>query len=251
MRKNMKKLTILLFSLFMVSCASHPDKTEITVLAAASMKDALEAIKESYQGDVIINYSYGASGTLQTQIEQGAPADIFLSASPKQMRVLEEKNLLDSSTKRVLLENELVLITNKNEESIQKMKDISSSKISGIALGDIAHVPAGQYAKESLIYLDLYDDITDKIVYGSDVRTVLSWVEEGVVDAGIVYSSDAKTSDKARVVDVFPSASHSPIQYPMAMIKNSKEPEAAKDFLKFLQGEEATQIFIRNGFKTP
>ena len=236
--------------LIMNGCTKSEEPKEITILAAASMKDALETIKEQYPNKAVtIHYSYGASGTLQTQIEQGAPADIFISAADKQMDALEEQDKIDTSTRTVLLKNELVLIASKENKEITGIDDLTTDKVTTIALGDVASVPAGQYANEALTKLKLLAAIQDKTVYGSDVRAVLNWVEEGQADCGVVYGSDAKSSDKVRIVEVFPSDSHEDIQYPMALIKDSKQPEQAKAFMKYLQSEEAKAVFKDNGFQ--
>lgn len=234
-----------------VGCSSKKEeKKEITILAAASMKDALEAIKSSYPDkNVTINYSYGASGTLQTQIEQGAPADIFISAANKQMDALEKKDKIDTSTRVVLLKNDLVLITSKDNDTIKSIQDMTSDKVKKVALGEFASVPAGQYAKEALTSLHMLKDIEKKTVYASDVRGVLNWVENKEADCGVVYGSDAASSNKVRVVSIFPATSHKAITYPMALIKGSKEGDTAKAFMKYLQGADAKKIFKENGFQ--
>lgn len=233
-----------------IELAQKLGKDEITVLAAASMKDALEEIKTMYPNEnIVINYSYGASGTLQNQIEQGAPADIFISAADKQMDTLEEKGKIDADTRGVLLKNDLVLIAGKNNTAIKSIDDLEKDSVKAIAVGEFASVPAGQYAKEALDSLRMFDTLKDKIVYGSDVRAVLNWVETSQADCGIVYGSDAKSSDLVRVVDSFPNDSHKEIRYPIAIIKDSKHKEAAKEFMEYLQSDDAKNVFKDNGFQ--
>ena len=173
-----------MLALMLCACSNTgKEKEEITVLAAASMKDALEEIKTMYPNEnIVINYSYGASGTLQNQIEQGAPADIFISAADKQMDTLEEKGKIDADTRDVLLKNDLVLIAGKDNTAIKSIDDLKKDSVKTIAVGEFASVPAGQYAKEALDSLRVFDTVKDKIVYGSDVRAVLNWVETSQAD---------------------------------------------------------------------
>ena len=240
-----------MLALMLCACSNTgKEKEEITVLAAASMKDALEEIKTMYPNEnIVINYSYGASGTLQNQIEQGAPADIFISAADKQMDTLEEKGKIDANTRDVLLKNDLVLIAGKDNTAIKSIDDLEKDSVKTIAVGEFASVPAGQYAKEALDSLRMFDTLKDKIVYGSDVRAVLNWVETSQADCGIVYGSDAKSSDLVRVVDSFPKDSHKEIRYPIAIIKDSKHKEAAKEFMEYLQSDDAKNVFKDNGFQ--
>ena len=147
-----------MLALMLCACSNTgKEKEEITVLAAASMKDALEEIKTMYPNEnIVINYSYGASGTLQNQIEQGAPADIFISAADKQMDTLEEKGKIDADTRGVLLKNDLVLIAGKNNTAIKSIDDLEKDSVKAIAVGEFASVPAGQYAKEALDSLRMW-----------------------------------------------------------------------------------------------
>lgn len=233
----------------MLSACTYTDKQnkEITVLAAASLSDALEEIKEMYHDkNTNIYISYGASGTLQNQIEQGVHADIFISASKKPVTQLTEKGYVEESS--VLLKNNLVLIVPKDNTTIQSMDDILEDGVTHVALGEFESVPAGQYAKEALTSLHLLDAVTKKAVYGSDVRAVLQWVESKEADCGIVYESDALISDKVRIVDTFPSDSHSDITYMIAKIRDSKQQEVVKDFMEYLTSDNAKKIWEEKGF---
>lgn len=226
---------------------------ELTVSAAASMQDAMKAAGETYTKENLnttLNYNFGSSGTLQQQIEQGAPVDIFISAAEKQMNALEEKDLLLEGTRKDLLKNEVVLIVpnNGNAPDISDFKDLADSKIQRFSIGEPESVPAGQYGKEVLISLKIYDQLQPKTVFAKDVRQVLSYVETGNVDAGIVYATDAKISDKVKVVTTAPADTHKPIIYPVAVIKDSKNPEAAKEFVEFLSSDEAQAVFEEYGF---
>ncbi|KOA18623.1 molybdate-binding periplasmic protein precursor [Clostridium homopropionicum DSM 5847] len=271
MKKLFKNCAILL-SLFLVVVFTACGKTEavkpstseksasdtkseaavnLTISAAASLKDALTEIQELYKkekSNVTINYNFGSSGALQTQIEQGAPSDVFLSAGKKQVDALKTKGLIIEDTYKNLLENEVVLVVSKDSKDNINFENLAEAKVKKIGLGEPESVPAGQYGKEVLAFLKIFDKISSKSVYAKDVREVLAWVETGNVDAGIVYKTDAKVSDKVKVAAEAPKGSHKDIVYPGAVIKASKNIEASKEFLKFLSGEEATKIFEKYGF---
>lgn len=231
--------------------SNAPAQAQLTVSAAASVQDALEAIKPIYEGKntaVGITYNFGSSGSLQQQIEQGAPVDIFISAAAKQMDALEAKNLLLPGTRRDLLKNEIVLIVAKDNTTIQSFEDLSTDKLTQIALGEPESVPAGKYAAEVLTSLKILDVVTPKTVYGKDVRQVLNYVATGNVDAGIVYSSDVQTSDAVKVVATAAEESHSPVVYPIAVLQDSANPAAAKALEDFLFTPEAATVFEKYGF---
>ncbi|WHH61726.1 molybdate ABC transporter substrate-binding protein [Petroclostridium sp. X23] len=224
---------------------------ELIVSAAASMKDAMEEIKELYaqeKTNVTITYNFGSSGSLQQQIEQGAPADVFLSAAAKQMDALKEKGLIIEDTYKELLENKVVLIAPKDSSKVSGFEGLDAEDVQKVALGEPESVPAGKYAKEVLTNLKLWDKVQTKATLGKDVRVVLTWVETGDVDAGIVYGTDAKISDKVKVVETAPEGSHSPVIYPAAVIKDSKNEAAAREFITFLTGDKAKDVFEKYGF---
>jgi len=227
-------------------------KADLTVSAAISLKDALDEEKQLYASEnprVSIAVNYGASGTLQLQIEQGAPVDIFLSAAPKQMDALDSKGLLLEGTRKDLLRNEVVLVVPKGPSvSITSFQDLAKPEVKRVALGEPTTVPAGQYAKEVLTSLGIYDAVNSKAVLAKDVRQVLTYVETGNVDAGIVYATDAQSSSKVKIVATAPAKSHAPVIYPAAVVKASKNPAAARQFLDFLAGPRAGAIFQKYGF---
>jgi molybdate transport system substrate-binding protein len=227
-------------------------KADLTVSAAISLKDALDEAKQIYTAEspnVTIAANYGASGTLQLQIEQGAPVDVFLSAAPKQMDALDAKGLLLEGTRKNLLRNEVVLIVPKDSSAgISSFQDLTRADVKQIALGEPMTVPAGQYAKEVLTSLGIYDAVNSKAILAKDVRQVLTYVETGNVDAGIVYATDAMSSAKVKVVATAPAKSHSPVIYPAAVIKASKNPAAARAFLDFLAGPRGQAVFQKYGF---
>ena len=262
MKKSLGLLVLsLLLAVTLVGCnsaqpsqnAAQTKPVEITVSAAASMQNSLTELQKDYtqaKPGVKINYTFAASGTLQQQIEQGAPVDLFISAGKTQMDALEKENLIVKSSRVNLLSNVLVLITGKDNNKITTLQDLTKASTGKISIGTPKTVPAGKYAQEALTNLKLWNAVQPKLVYAQDVSQVLNYVETGNVDAGIVYRSDAQGSTKAKVVMVIPDSSHKPIVYPAAVIANSKHEQAAEQFLKFLESPEAQQVFAKYGFKT-
>ncbi|MBW4676641.1 MAG: molybdate ABC transporter substrate-binding protein [Desmonostoc geniculatum HA4340-LM1] len=223
----------------------------ILVSAAASLKDALEEIKPLYQqskSNVNITYNFGASGALQQQIEQGAPADIFISAAKKQVDALETKGLLLPGSRANLANNRLVLIVAQDVEGITSFYNLTDAKIKKIAIGEPRSVPAGQYGEQVLKKLKLYDRLKPKLVFANNVRQVLAAVETGNAEAGLVYATDAKISKNVKVVVAADDKFHSPIVYPIAVLKSSKNPSAAKEFVQFLSGTQAKDVLKKYGF---
>jgi len=226
----------------------------LTISAAASLKDAMEEIKQAYakeKPNVTLTFNYGASGSLQQQIEQGAPADIFLSAGTKQMEGLAAKGLIIEETKRNLLENQLVLITSKNLQISVDFKGLADDRIKMIGIGEPGSVPSGQYAEEVFTNLGIMEKVKTKEMFARDVREVLTWVETGNIDVGIVYETDARVADKVKILARAPENLHSPIVYPAAVIKSSRNTDAAKAFLDFISQDKGKVIFERYGFAIP
>ncbi|MBU3185139.1 molybdate ABC transporter substrate-binding protein [Clostridium estertheticum] len=253
------------FTLAMTGCAQKAKTAEtpvqpaaqksvtLTISAAASLTEAMGEIKTLYKKEkpnVTINYNFGSSGILQQQIEQGANADLFFSAATKQMTELAKKGLLIDSTKVNLLGNTVVLITKSDSTlGIKDFKDLKNSNIKKIALGESKTVPVGQYSEEILTSLKILDKVKAKAVYGKDVKEVLSWVESGDADAGVVYGTDAKTSKKVKVVAVAGKKLYKkPVVYPVAVIKASKNIDDTKAFLKYLSSDKAKAVFVKYGF---
>ncbi len=227
-------------------------KADLTISAAASLKAAMSDIQKLYQTkkpNTTLTVNLGASGTLQQQIEQGADVDLFFSAASKNMTALKDKNLLIDSTVKNLLKNKVVLVVpNDSKTTIDSFGDVIDSSIKKIALGEPTVVPAGDYAQQVFTYLKILDQVKAKAVYGQDVKQVLTWVETGNVDAGVVYSTDAKISTKVKVVSTASEESHKAIIYPAAVIKTTKNIDAAKDLLNFMASDEAKSIFEKYGF---
>jgi len=232
--------------------APRPQHVDLTVSAAISLKDALDAIKQAYASrvpGVSLSMNYGASGTLQLQIEQGAPVDVYISAAPRQMDALQAKKLLLEGTRRDLLRNGIVLIVPKGSTlGLTSFQDLLKPEVEKVALGEPVVVPAGKYAQEVLTHYGIYNHVNAKAVLAKDVRQVLTYVETGDVDAGIVYTTDALSSSKVKIVAKAPPESHEPVIYPVGVIKTTKDPAAAKAFEAFLSGPQARAIFEKYGF---
>ncbi|MBS4026646.1 MAG: molybdate ABC transporter substrate-binding protein [Clostridia bacterium] len=226
--------------------------TTLTLSVAASLTDAITEIKELYKKEnptVEIQLNFGSSGALQQQIEQGAPADIFISAASQQMNNLQEKGLLVDETRKDLLVNKIVLITPIGS-AIKNFEDLLNPNVKIIALGETETVPAGRYAKGVLESLALWDKLQPKFTFAKDVREVLAFVETGNADAGIVYQTDAQISNKVQIAAVAPEGSHAPIVYPLAVIKDSKNKEAANQFIQFITSAVGKTVFEKYGFTT-
>ena len=229
--------------------------TQLTISAAASLKDVMVEIEQiyhkKYPGTEII-YNFASSGSLQRQIEQGAPVDIFISAAVNKMDALEKQELLLTETRRNLLQNQIVLVTpinnQKSNSNIDDFGDLTKKEINIIALGEPNSVPVGKYAQEVLSSFKIADKVNSKAVYAKDVRQVLSYVATGNVDAGIVYRTDAKLSDTVQIVATAPENTSSPVIYPIAAIKDSDHPEAAKELIEFLSTPEVQAVFEKYGF---
>ncbi len=230
-------------------------QVELTISAAASMTDALQEIQKAYEAEhanVKLNFNFGASGALQQQIEQGAPADLFLSAAVKNMKALEDKQLIDSSHEKDLLANELVAVVNAKEPAqVSGMEDLKGIGLKKIAIGIPESVPAGNYAKEALTNANLWDTLQPKLVQAKDVRQVLQYVETGNADAGFVYKTDALTSDQVKVVFTVDPSAYTPIVYPVGIVKATKHSQEAVDFYEYLQTDSAVDNFKKYGFSVP
>lgn len=224
---------------------------ELNISAAASLTSAMNDLKAVYEKDnpnVKLVINFGSSGSLQKQIEEGAPVDVFISAGQKQMDALKTGGLLNDSSLVKLLGNELVLVVPAGKTDISSFADLATDKAVKIGLGEPGSVPAGQYAEEALTSMKLLDQVKPKAVYGKDVKEVLAWVESGNVDAGIVYASDAQGDTKVTVVAAAPADTHKAILYPAAVIKASKNAAEAQKFLDFLSSSAASDVFKKYGF---
>ncbi|MFF2853434.1 molybdate ABC transporter substrate-binding protein [Peribacillus sp. NPDC058002] len=264
----MKKIYLMLFSLMVLvivgtGCSSdeekvtgkqkqHADeKVKLTISAAVSLQDALNDIKKAFEkenANVKVNYNFGASGALQQQISQGAPVDLFFSAAEDKFDKLVDEDHIEEKKGIDLVGNELVLVVPKgSDKGIESIEDLT--KFTKISIGTPESVPAGQYAKQTLEKLNLWKEIEEKLVYAKDVRQVLTYVETGNVDAGLVYKTDAKSSSKVDIVTTAKEDLHDPIIYPVGVIKESSHPKEAQLFYEYLQNKDSMKVFEKYGFK--
>lgn len=249
-----KLILISLSALLFTACSNETEKNHtLTISAAVSLKDAMEEIRHNYKEihpEMTIDFNFGGSGSLQQQISQGAPVDLFFSAAEDKLDLLVEEGAISPEDSLDLLGNELVLIVPKGERPIQHFNDLLKDDVQQISIGTPETVPAGKYAKESFEQLDIWDGLESKIVYGKDVRQVLSYVETKNVTAGIVYKTDALSSDLVEIIATADPSTHTPITYPVGVIQESKQYDAAKDFYTYLQSDEAKKVFVTYGFTT-
>jgi molybdate transport system substrate-binding protein len=235
---------------FLISSLSvHP--ADVTVFAAASLTDSLKAIAVTYETGTTdkIVFNFGASSTLARQIEEGAPADLFFSADEAKMNGLEKKGLILEGTRKSLLSNSLVIVVAAEKGApVSDPKDLATDKVKKLALAEPKTVPAGIYAREYLVKQNLWPAVESKVIPTENVRAALAAVESGNVDAGIVYKTDAGISKKVKIVYEVPPQDSPKISYPAAVVKESKQIEAAKKFLNYLESEAGAKVFRQYGF---
>jgi len=224
--------------------AAQPDAGPV-VLAASSLQESLEEVGKAWaaEGHAAPVLSFAASSALARQVEQGAPADLFVSADEEWMDTLEGQGLLRAGTRGDILTNRLVLVTKKGG-TVRRLADIGDGRL---ALADPAAVPAGKYARAALENLGQWQAVEARVVPAENVRAALALVERGEAALGIVYTTDAMASDAVEVLETFPEGSHPPIRYPAAVLAGSTQAEAAA-FRAFLGSDRARLIFARHGF---
>ncbi|NMP11322.1 molybdate ABC transporter substrate-binding protein [Paenibacillus polymyxa] len=231
------------------------ETVELTISAAASLTDALKEIQTLYESShkgIQLNFNFGGSGALEKQIEQGAPSDLFLSASKKNMKSLVDQHLIESNKQKTWLTNELVAVLPADgTTSITSVKDVMQKEVKKVAIGIPESVPAGKYAQEALTNVKLWDVLQDKLVQAKDVRQVLQYVETGNADVGFVYKTDALTSQKAKIAFEVDSKTYSTVEYPIGIIKASKHIQEAESFYEYLQSQESLNIMAKYGFTIP
>jgi molybdate transport system substrate-binding protein len=218
----------------------------LVVLAASSTTEAMNEIGALFteKSGHTVQFGFGSAGALVRQIQSGAPADVFISANEQWMDTLAKDGKIDAATRTDLLANRLVLIAPKGKEVV--LDEHFSGRL---AVGEMQSVPAGMYAKQMLEKYGWFEALKPRLISCDSVRNVLFFVERGEANAGIVYATDAKISDRVTVVMIFPEESHDPIRYPAAVCRASKRPEVARDFMAFLMSPEAGEIFKRYGFE--
>ena len=251
-----KFLSLIAAGLLTLAGAVSAKAQEITVYAAASMTDALEAVAVPLRAKgVTAKFSFGSSSTLARQIENGAPADLFVSADEEWMNYLATRNLIVPDSRKTFAGNDLVLIAPADKPAkIEISRSTNFSALLGpqgrIATGDPAHVPVGRYAKAALENLGLWDAVGNRIAGAENVRVALTLVERGEAPFGIVYGTDAKSSPRVAVVGMFPAGSYPPVTYPAAIVAK-RDAKPARDFIAFLSSAEGKAILQRFGFSTP
>lgn len=243
----MRRLMAFIF-LLLIAPAWAADS--ITVFAAASVTNAIQDIAALYQKEkgVEVKTSFAAASALAKQIEQGAPADVFMSADLRWMDYLEGKGKIVSDSRRTLLGNQLALIAPKGKAfkvKLEKGFDLPGA-FAGRWCSCDQSVPVGRYSQQALTNLGWWAALESRLAAAPDVRSALAFVERGECAVGIVYESDAKGSDKVEILGAFPVGSHDPVVYPAALVQGAKP--AAKGFLDFLRSAKASEIFRRYGF---
>ncbi|MGB5822613.1 MAG: molybdate ABC transporter substrate-binding protein [Proteocatella sp.] len=232
--------------------ASQPEKKTINISAAASLKNVMAEIEEKYENEFAqtdIVFNFGGSGALQTQIEEGAPVDIFFSAGSKQIKELDEKALIKKGSIRTFLGNQIVAIKPRGSEiKIKSIEDLEREDIAKIGYSDPKLAPAGQYASEAITYYHMEEKLSSKTILSSDVKTTLSWAEMGEIDLGFVYSTDAMDNEKVETAFIVDEASHSKIEYPVAIIDSSQNFKEAEAFIEYMETSGTLDIFEKYGF---
>lgn len=234
------------------------EKTDLTVFAAASMTESLNEIKEAYEKEnpkINLVYNFDSSGTLKTQIESGASCDLFISAAQKQMDQLDPQSgkvdsdiHIDPESRVNLLENKVVLAISQGEEDkIKDFMDLATDKVETLALGN-DDVPVGQYSRELLKNLGLWEKVQDKVSYAGNVKEVTTRISENTVDCGIIYETDAKVAGLEVVAEADDSMLDNRVVYPAAVLEESKNKKEAEAFLTFLKKDQAQEIFKAYGF---
>lgn len=240
-------LILLTLAFLFIGCSGE----ELIIFSAMSLTDVLTEVSQHFGAvrNVKVYCNFAGSATLQRQIEKGAPADVFISASPKQIDVLQQKGLIDKDSRRAILSNRLVLVAPLNISlAMTDVGLLAQDSIRRIAIGEPNSVPAGIYGREALTHFGVWTAIQPKLIPSADVRSTLAYVESGEVDVGIVYQTDARLSKKVKVVYQFPRSSHSPIVYPAVTIRNTGHKVLAQAFLDYLQTAEVAAIFEKYGF---
>ena len=248
----MKSLRIL-FATAALTVGAWAD-TPLNVSAATSLRDVLTELKTLYtreHPEVAIAPNFIGSGTIQRQIENGAPVDVFVSASPREIFALEKKDLLVRDSIRNVAKNSLVLVVPKENTTLHAWTDLAKPEVRRIGIGDPRSVSAGLYAMETFASLKLADAVTPKLINLLDVRQVLTNVGSGDMDAGVVYVTDARSSTKVRIAATADAKTHQMILYPCAIPKASKQKDAARAFIAFLVSPAARAVFDKHGFLLP
>jgi molybdate transport system substrate-binding protein len=250
----MKTFRLSLLLIVTAFASAFASAAEVMVYAAASLSDAFKEIAPLYTkatGDTL-RFNFGASGTLARQIKEGAPADVIFSADELRVDQLEKAGLLATGTRRTLLANTLVVVVAaEGGASVKTLGDLAKAEVRHIAIGEPATVPVGTYTKEYLQKTGDWEKLIDKMVPLDTVRAALAAVESGNAEAGFVYKTDALSSKKVKIAIEISPADGPKITYPVAVLKNAKQPDAAKALAKYLAEAEAQAVFAKYGFLPP
>lgn len=247
----MKLRAFLLTAATFVACTVATWAADLQVFAAASLTDALQEIAPAYEaaGGGKLQFNFAGSNALARQIQEGAPADVFLSADEPKMNALEKAGLILDGTRHSLLSNALVVVIAAGSPlKVDSAQALAAPDIKRIALADTKGVPAGIYAREYLEKAGLWEKVKDRVIPTENVRAALATVESGDADAGIVYKTDAAISRAVKVAYEVPDGEAPKISYPAAVVKASKNPAAAEKFLAYLKSEPAQAVFKKYGF---
>ncbi len=248
---NPKRLAVALLLAWLVLNGALLRAAELNVFAAASLTDVLQQLATNYEkasGDHLV-FNFGASSVLARQIIEGAPADVFFSADEAKMDDLQKQGLILPDTRKSRLSNRLVIVVARDgAPAVHSPADLAGPAVKRVALADPQTVPAGIYSRQYLEQLNLWNAVEPKVIATDNVRAALAAVESGNVEAGMVYKTDAAISRKVRIVFEVPAGDGPKISYPMAVIKDSRQPKAARQFLEYLDSDAAGRVFEMNGF---
>ncbi len=245
------KRIFLLIALIISGCQSpQSEQVSITVAAAASLSDAMNEVNSLYEKEhpnTNITLNFASSGVLANQIKQGAPIDVFVSASESHFQSVKQEDLLNPDYQTPLLKNKLVLIKSRSS-NLANFEQLASGNVKRVAIGIPETVPAGAYAKQALEFSNVWETLKEELIFGKDVRQVLTYVETGNADAGIVYETDYRSSKNVDLVEEVPEQTYSPIIYPAGVVRGASE--EATNYYTFLQSKEAKAIFESYGFQS-
>jgi molybdate transport system substrate-binding protein len=246
--------TLRLIALLGLALPLHAEEP-LRVAAAISLRDVLTAIASDFEKDSgkKVEFTFGSSGQLLAQIQNGAPIDVFISAAHDQIDALEREHLSAPGARRVIAGNRLVLIVpKKSGVPLTKFEDLAQADVKRVAIGEPTTVPAGQYARQVLEKLKLVEPLHDRLVYGMNVRQVLDYVTRGEVTAGIVYATDARAeTDDVKIVATADESWHKPVEYPAVPLKSSRHASTAEKYCAFLVDQKSTAVFKSYGFTSP
>ena len=249
-------ILVTVLSMGLCSCRQNTEKRsqkDLTLFVAASLTDVMTEITQQYTAEtgVVVKLNAASSGTLALQLSQGAPADLYFSASKKWMDYVAVEMVIARETRVTPAKNKLVLVysTMDSVASLSHFDDLKRDRVERISMGDPAHVPAGKYAMSALKSLGIYESIESKLLYTKDVRSALMVVELGECDYGVVYKTDAMKSDKVAIALDFPESSHAPIVYSGAVCEATADRALAKSLLDYIGGESTQVIWEKYGFE--